>query len=228
MRVLVIEDQASLRRNVVRHLREAGFSVDETGDGHEGLWFATENEYAVIVLDLTLPGVDGLEILRRLREARKGAAVLVTTARDAVGDRITGLDAGADDYLVKPFALDEMLARVRALARRTFGVRDPVLRLGGLEIDTVARIASAGGSPLGLTAMEYALLELLALRAGQVVRRSDLWEHLYDFGESTDSNVLEVIVARLRKKLAAGGLPPLIRTRRGEGYLLDPDASASA
>jgi DNA-binding response OmpR family regulator len=221
MKVLVVEDNEPLRKSISQRLRESGFAVDETGDGPEGLWLATENKYAVAILDLMLPGLDGIELLRRMRKQNEDTSVLIITARDQVGDRVTGLDAGADDYLVKPFALDELMARVRALTRRAHSVKNPVLRVGDLEIDTRRRAAARGGEAIDLTAREYALLELLALRAGEVVSRAEIWEQLYDFNQDPESNVVDVFVAYLRRKIEREGKPKLIHTRRGMGYILE-------
>ena len=220
MRLLLVEDYPPLRRSIAKGLREAGYAVDATGDGEEGLWYASSGEHDVIVLDLMLPKVDGLTILRRLREKGSPAHVLILTAKDTVDDRVRGLELGADDYLVKPFAFDELLARVRALVRRKYEAKSPVIAVGDLEMDTRARAVRRGGRAIGLTAREYALLEFLALRAGQVVTRTDIWEHVYDFAAEPNSNVIDVYVARLRKKLERDGRPPLIHTRRGIGYVL--------
>lgn len=220
MRILLIEDYALLRTAVESRLRQEGYAVDATGEGDEGLWLAKENPYSLVILDLTLPQLDGLEILQAVRSTGRDTAVIITTARDTVADRIGGLDSGADDYLVKPFSLDELMARIRVQLRRINGHRDPILRIGDIEVDQSSRIASRAGSVLDLTAKEFALIELLALRSGQIVSRSDIWEQLYDFAEETDSNVIDVFVTRLRKKLEAGGLPRVIHTRRGLGYML--------
>ena len=226
MRILVVEDNAPLREAVSERLRRDGFAVDDTGEGTEGAWLAVENPYSLIILDLTLPGIDGLEILRRIRMAKKETAVLVATARDAVSDRVIGLDAGADDYIIKPYSLDELMARARTQMRRLHGQSDPVIRVADLEVDTKSRVARRAGIILDLTAKEFGLLELLALREGQVVRRADIWEQLYDFAEETDSNVIDVFINRLRKKSEASGGERLIHTRRGLGYLLyDPAGS---
>jgi len=204
----------------LRTLKEAGFAVDATGDGEEGLWYARTGDYDVIVLDLMLPGVDGLTILRRLRDEGSAVPVLILTARDAVDDRVRGLDLGADDYLVKPFAFSELLARVRARVRRKYEAGSAVLRVADLEIDTSTRTVRRAGKGLGLTAREYAILEFLALRAGQVVTRAEMWEHLYGFDAEPESNVIDVYIARLRKRLERGNRPRLIHTRRGLGYVL--------
>ncbi|MFP6874417.1 MAG: response regulator transcription factor [Verrucomicrobiales bacterium] len=221
MRILLVEDNAHLRDAVAERLRRDGFAVDATGDGNEGMWLALENPYTLLILDLTLPGLDGLDILRKIRAVKKEMAVLIATARDAVSDRVIGLDAGADDYIIKPFSLDELMARARAQMRRLHGQPDPVIRVADLEVDTKSRVARRGGAMLKLTAKEFGLLELLALRTGQVVRRADIWEQLYDFAEETDSNVIDVFINRLRKKSEASGGVRLIHTRRGLGYLLD-------
>lgn len=220
MRILVVEDYAPLRTSLAQGLSEQGFAVDSASDGEEGLWYARSAAYDVIVLDLMLPKVDGWTVLRRLRAEDNPAGVLVLTARDALDDRIAGLDLGADDYLVKPFALAELLARVRALVRRRYGIKDPVLRIADLEINTRSRGVMRGGAPIELTAREYALLEYLASRAGELVSRTDIWEHVYDFHASAQSNVVDVYIGYLRKKLDRPGSPALIHTRRGQGYVL--------
>ena len=226
MRVLVVEDYEVIRDGLVEGLKREGFAVDATGDGNEGRWFAESNDYDLILLDLMLPGCDGLEILRSLRAAGKSAPVLLLTARDEVADRVRGLDLGADDYLVKPFAIAELLARVRALTRRRYGARSPVLTIADLEIDTAARSVQRAGQAIALTPREYALLELLALKAGQVVGRSELWEHLYAFADDSTSNVVEATVLRLRRKICPEGTRPLLHTRRGFGYLLAAEDAA--
>ncbi|HUS92351.1 MAG TPA: response regulator transcription factor [Phycisphaerae bacterium] len=220
MKVLLIEDYAPLRKSVAKGLGEAGFAVDATGDGDEGLWFARTGDYDGIVLDLMLPKVDGLTILRTLRAEGRQAPVLILTAKDTVPDRVRGLDLGADDYLVKPFAFEELLARVRALVRRKYETRCPVVRVGDLTMDTAARTVRRGEGPIDLTPREYALLELLAARAGEVVTRTEIAEHVYAFDAEPDSNVIDVYVGHLRKRLEEGGRPRLIHTRRGVGYVL--------
>jgi len=220
MRVLVVEDYAPIRKAVTKSLREAGFAVDETGAGEEGLWYATSNDYDVVVLDLMLPGVDGLAILQRLRAEGLVTHVLILTARDTVQDRVRGLDLGADDYLVKPFAMEELLARVRALARRAYCAKNPVIAVSDLRIDTTTKQVWRGNDEVTLTAREYAVLEYLALRADEVVTRTDIWEHVYEFTADADSNVVDVYIGYLRKKLESADLPPLIHTIRGSGYSL--------
>jgi len=220
MRVLLVEDYEPLRKSIARGLREAGFAVDASGDGEEGLWYAQSSEYDAVVLDIMLPAVDGLTILKRLRTAGDKTPVLLLTAKDTVEDRVTGLDLGADDYLTKPFAFEELLARVRALARRRYEKPDPVLRVCDLEINSAARSVTRTGEPIQLTAKEYALLEFLAMRAGEIVSRTDIWEHLYEFHSDAQSNVVDVYIGYLRRKLERPDRPRLIHTRRGQGYLL--------
>ncbi|MGB2823327.1 MAG: response regulator transcription factor [Phycisphaerae bacterium] len=220
MKLLLIEDYLPLQRSIAKGLREAGFAVDATADGEEALWFAESGEYDVAVLDLMLPKVDGLTILGRLRKKGNPVPVLILTARDTVKDRVRGLDLGADDYLVKPFAFEELLARVRALVRRKYRKRSPVVQVGDLLVDTTGRTVRRGKRDVSLTAREYALLEFLALRAGQVVTRTEINEHIYDFDGEPDSNVIDVYIGHLRRRLEEGGLPRLIHTRRGLGYVL--------
>jgi DNA-binding response OmpR family regulator len=223
MRVLLVEDYEPIREAVAEGLREAGFAVDAAADGETGLWYATTNQYDAIVLDVMLPGMDGLTVLKRLRAAGGNAHVIVLTARDTTEDRIRGLDLGADDYLVKPFAFGELLARVRALVRRRYGAKDPVIAVADLRIDTTARTVHRGGQRIDLSPREYAVLELLALRAGEVVSRTDVWEHVYEFHSAAESNVVDVVIGHIRRKLDAPGLPKLIHTRRGHGYVLSEE-----
>ncbi|HEV8378764.1 MAG TPA: response regulator [Tepidisphaeraceae bacterium] len=220
MRVLVIEDFEPLRSSLAQGLREAGFAVDAEADGESGLWQAESNDYDVVILDLMLPRLDGLSILKRLRANGHRAHVLVLTARDTSQDRIKGLDLGADDYLVKPFVFAELLARVRALVRRRYESKSPLIRIADMEIDTLTRRVNRGGSAVELSAREYALLELLAMRAGQVVTRTEIWEHVYDANSEAESNVVDVFIGHLRRKVERSGLPRLIHTRRGLGYVL--------
>jgi len=220
MRVLVIEDFEPLRTSLAQGLREAGFAVDAQADGESGLWQAQSNDYDVLILDLMLPRMDGLSVLRRLRAGKHKSHVLILTARDAPDDRVRGLDLGADDYLVKPFVFAELLARVRALVRRRYETRSPLIRVADMEIDTLARSVRRGGDVVELSAREYALLELLAMRAGQVVTRTEIWEHVYDANSEAESNVVDVFIGHLRRKVERFGLPRLIHTRRGLGYVL--------
>jgi DNA-binding response OmpR family regulator len=220
VRVLVVEDYAPIQKAVAKGLREAGFAVDATGDGDEGLWYAASNDYDVVVLDLMLPGTDGLSILKRLRSEGRVTHVLILTAKDTIQDRVTGLDLGADDYLVKPFAFEELLARVRALARRAYSAKNPTLAVGDLRIETATMRVWRGQEEVSLTPREHALLEYLAMRADEVVSRTDIWEHLYEFNSEADSNVVDVYIGYLRKKIERPGLPPLIHTVRGRGYSL--------
>ncbi len=222
MRVLVVEDYSPIRESVVQALEEAGFAVDASAGGEEGLWHARSADYDALVLDIVLPQLDGLSILKRLRQAGSRTPVLLLTAKDTIADRVAGLDLGADDYLVKPFALEELLARVRALVRRKYETADPVVRVGDLEMDTTSRVVHRAGRHIDLTAREYALLEFLARRAGQIVSRTDIWEHVYDFRSTVESNVVDVYIGYLRRKIERPGQPRLIHTRRGQGYVLEP------
>lgn len=221
MRLLVIEDYAPLRQSLVQGLSEAGFAVDATGDGEEGLWYAGDGAYDAIILDLMLPKLDGMTLLRRMREAGGNCPVLILTARGELDDRVAGLDAGADDYLVKPFAFRELLARVNALVRRKFDARRPAVTVGDVTIEPQARRVTLGGEPVRLTAREFGVLEVLALRLGEAVTRTEIAEHLYGFDDEPNSNAIDVHVAQLRRKLEAGGRPRLIHTLRGVGYVLN-------
>jgi len=220
VRVLLIEDYRPVQKAVAKGLREAGFAVDVSGDGKEGLWLAQTNEYDVIVLDLMLPAMNGLDVLKQLRRSGKQVHVLILTARGEIPDRVKGLELGADDYLVKPFAFGELLARVRALVRRQYRQKRPVISLGDLRIDTAAQRVWRGGERKDLTARESALLEYLAMRHGEVVSRTDIWNHLYDWASSNTSNVVDVYIGYLRKKLDRHGEPSLIQTIRGRGYAI--------
>jgi len=220
MRLLLIEDYRPLQKSLAKGLREAGFAVDSTGDGQEGLWYATSNDYDVIILDLMLPGMDGLSILRKLRAKGRQSHVLILTAKDTLEDRVTGLDLGADDYLVKPFEFRELLARVRALLRRSYRQKNPRIKIKDLQIDLTTQRVWRGREEIQLTPREYALLEYLAMRAGQTVSRTDIWEHVYEFKSATSSNVADVYIGYLRKKIEQSGKPHLIHTIRGRGYIL--------
>jgi DNA-binding response OmpR family regulator len=220
MKRLVIEDYRPLRESLTKGLREVGFAVDSTGEGPEGLWYARGNEYDVIILDLMLPGLDGLSILKTLRAEGRQTHVLILTAKDTLDDRVTGLDLGADDYLVKPFAFQELLARIRALIRRSYRTKNPLIEVQDLRIDLAVQRVWRGPEEIVLTPREYALLEYLAMRAGQVVSRIDIWEHVYEFKSSASSNVVDVYIGYLRKKIDRPDRPSLIHTIRGRGYTL--------
>mgnify|MGYP002634931707 CR=1 FL=1 len=224
MKLLLVEDYEPLRRSLALGLREAGFTLDATGDGKEGLWFARDGSHDVIVLDLMLPGMNGLEILKTLRAEGAETHVIVLTAKDRVEDRVAGLNAGADDYLVKPFAFEELLARINALVRRRYGRKAPLLEIEDLSMDRAKRAVRRGAREVILTARQFTLLEVLALRAGEVVPRSDLWGQLYAFDDEPNSNLLEVYVAQLRRKLESSGESRLIHTHRGVGYSLRAEA----
>lgn len=216
MRVLVVEDEPDLLDSLMKALREDDYAVDGAPDGEEGLYKADSYDYDAVVLDIMLPRIDGWEVLRRLRKTKK-TPVLMLTARDAVPDRVRGLNTGADDYLVKPFDLSELLARLRALIRRSASQAESRLELGDVVIDTAARSVWRQGEPVALTAREYALVEFLALHRGQVVTRTMLYDHLFDENDSTLSNLLDVHVSNVRKKLGHD----FIATRRGHGYCIE-------
>jgi len=219
MRVLYVEDSPRLLRSVATALERSGFAVDTAADGEEGLWRIGTTAYDAIVLDIMLPKIDGLEVLKRIRAAGNDAHVLLLTARDTVADRVEGLRIGADDYLVKPFALEELLARVDALCRRAYGSKQNVIRIEDVEVDTAQRTVKRAGRPIELTAREYNLVEYLARRRGEVVARADIEEHLYNDAASPTSNAVDSAICILRRKLAGGNARPLIRTRRGLGYV---------
>ncbi len=223
MRVLLIEDHKPLCRALKKGLEEEGFAVDVANDGEEGDFKATTAEYDVIILDVMLPKEDGLSLLARWRRKGLHTHVLLLTARGGLEDKVRGLDLGADDYLTKPFELEELFARLRALIRRGHHVKDPVIRVYDMEIDTAARSVRRGGKSIHLTPREYALLEFLAFHRGRVVSRSMIWEHLYDEQDENTSNVVDVYIRYLRNKIDKDFEPPLILTRWGEGYLLRGD-----
>ncbi|HEX8323616.1 MAG TPA: response regulator transcription factor [Tepidisphaeraceae bacterium] len=215
MRVLVIEDEPDLLDVLAQALRETGYAVDEASDGKTGLFKATGNDYDAIILDLMLPGLSGLDVLKELRRT-KPTPVLILTARDATPDRVKGLDAGADDYLTKPFELVELQARLRALIRRSAGQAEAKIMVGAVTLDTAQRTAFLNGTPVALTPREYALVELLALHKGKLVSRTMIYEHLFDESSDTLSNLVDVHVAHVRRKLGKD----FITTRRGEGYMV--------
>ncbi|HYE13975.1 MAG TPA: response regulator transcription factor [Pyrinomonadaceae bacterium] len=220
MRILLVEDEPDAARLLAKGLREEAYAVDLAADGEKALEQAATNDYDLVILDVMLPRKNGFEVCRELRASGSAVPVLMLTARDAVGDRVAGLDSGADDYLPKPFDFDELLARVRALLRRRPALYPEVITVADLSIDTRARRVTRGGEEVALTAKEYALLEYLARRAGEVVGRADIAEHVWDETYDPFSKVIEVFIQRLRRKVDEGRDPKLIHTRRGEGYTL--------
>ena len=221
MRVLIVEDEPRLAENIARSLREsAGYAVDVAADGQEGLFLAESNTYDVLLLDLMLPQMDGMQLLTRIRQAGQLTPVLVLTARDDKESVVALLNAGADDYLTKPFDLGELLARTKALIRRGKGQPSPVLTIGDLQLNTVNRTVQRSDRTIILTAMEYRVLEYLAHRPHAVVSKTELLEHLYDYNWEKFSNVIEVYISGLRRKLDDGSDRQLIHTVRGQGYIL--------
>jgi two-component system, OmpR family, response regulator len=216
MRVLVVEDETDLLDVLTQSLREEGYAVDSATNGKEALFKAADGHYDAIVLDLMLPVMDGWEVLRQLRKDGQTVPVLVLTARDAVHDRVTGLDLGADDYVKKPFELDELHARLRALVRRAAGKADPVISVGEVQVDTSKRTVFKSGQQIFLTPREYSLVQLLALHRGELVARNMIYEHLFDEEDDSLSNLVDVHVSNVRKKLGK----EFIVTRRGQGYLV--------
>ncbi len=216
MRILVVEDEPRLLHNLAKALREEGYAVDTADAGDEGLFKAETCNYDAVVLDVMLPRMDGWQVLERLRK-QKQTPVLMLTARDAVRDRMHGLDTGADDYLVKPFDLGELLSRIRALIRRSAGQGRPLMKVGDVVIDPRSKTVTRAEQPVTLTPREYAILEYLALHRGEVVTRTELYEHLFDENEDTLSNLLDVHVFSIRKKLGH----ELIATRRGQGFCIE-------
>jgi DNA-binding response OmpR family regulator len=219
VRLLIVEDDPRLRDVIVRGLREEGYAVDAVEDGAAALYQSSLNAYDAMVLDVMIPRVDGFEVCRRLRAAASAVPILMLTARDGIDDRIAGLDAGADDYLVKPFAFPELLARLRALLRRLPALVPSILRVGDLSIDTASHRVFRGDAEVVLTSKEYALLDFLARNAGRVVTRQEIAEHVWDEHFDPFSNLIEVYVNRLRRKIDRQE-PHLLMTRRNEGYLL--------
>ena len=221
MRVLFVEDSEQLRRPVVKALKASGYAVDWTGDGKEGFWLAQEHAYDVIILDIMLPGMDGSEVLKQLRAKGNETPVLFLTARGSVEDRVAGLRLGADDYLVKSFAIEELLARVEALGRRKYAQRAPKLTVADLELDRTAKTVHRAGKELKLAPQSFALLEYLLLRKGQVVSRAEIEENIYDAQASPMSNVVDTAVYALRRAITVSpDSVPVIHTRRGMGYVI--------
>lgn len=228
MRILLVEDEPDVAQMLAKGLREQSYAVDVASDGESALYQALLNSYDLIILDIMLPLKDGFAVCRELRAAELSVAILMLTARDDVHDRITGLDAGADDYLIKPFDFHELLARVRALLRRGHRLLPEILEIADLKIDTRSHEVSRAATRIELTAKEYALLEYLARRANQVVSRLDIAEHVWDENFDPFSNLIEVYIQRLRRKIDDGREPKLIRTLRGEGYRLAVESGGSS
>ena len=228
MRALVVEDESKMAALLRRGLQEEGFAVDIAANGEDGSWMGTENDYDVILLDVMLPDVDGFEVCRRLRAADRWAPILMLTARDGVQDRVAGLDAGADDYLTKPFSFDELLARVRALLRRGPSERPPVLTVGDLVLDPATRRVSRGEQDIDLTPKEFGLLDLFLRHPGEALSRTRILEHVWDFAYDGVSNVVDVYIRYLREKVDRPFGRRSIETVRGVGYRLreEPDAAA--
>ena len=226
MRILVVEDDAQLRDALSRGLRESAYAVDAVGDGTAALYHAAVNDYDAVVLDVLLGDRDGRAVCREIRRRGNRVPVLMLTALDAVADRISGLDAGADDYLVKPFAFSELLARLRALLRRRGDVMPAIIAVGELEVDTHRQVVRRGARTIPLTTKEYAFLEYLARNAGRVVSRAEISAHVWDDNHDPMSNLIEVYVSRLRRKVDGGEETPLFHTRRGAGYMLTAEANA--
>lgn len=221
MKILLVEDSEALRRPVVKALKASGFVVDATGDGKEGLWMALEHDYDVIILDIMLPSLDGIEVLKKIREANNESPVLFLTAKDSIEDRVTGLRLGADDYLVKSFAIEELIARVEALARRKYQTRSPELVVGDLILNRSAKTVMRGVHKVSLSSQLFSLLEYLMLHAGSVISRTQIEQHIYDEQVSPMSNVVDTAICALRKAInAPKNSEALIHTRRGMGYVI--------
>jgi two-component system, OmpR family, response regulator len=220
MRILLAEDDQLLARSLAKALRENAYAVDVAHDGDAAVLNAVLNEYDVIVLDVALPRRDGFEVARAIRARNVLAPILMLTARDTIRDKVAGLDSGADDYLTKPFELDELLARLRALMRRGHAVVPELLTIGDLAVDTRSQTATRRGQAIRLTSREYAMLEFLARHAGEVLSRADITAHVWDENHDPFSNALEVYIGRLRRKIDTDARRPLIHTRRGAGYML--------
>jgi DNA-binding response OmpR family regulator len=218
MRLLIVEDFEPLRKTLVKGLQEAGYAVDSSAEGEDGLWMATSNKYDLVILDLMLPGLSGLEILKGIRDKGLSYPVLILTAKESVEDKVAGLDSGADDYIVKPFDFVELLARVRSLIRRSYDKQNPEVEVGPLKVNTNSKKVSVDDEEIELTAREYFLLEYLLQRRGEKVTRMEIWEHIYDANADQSSNTVDVYVGYLRKKLKNKENIELIHTYRGVGY----------
>jgi two-component system OmpR family response regulator len=225
VRVLVVEDSAAMASVIRRGLEEEGFAVDVAADGTEGLWMALEWDYDVVVLDAMLPGLDGFEVCRRMRAGRRWTPVLMLTARTSIDDRVTGLNAGADDYLVKPFALRELVARLQALLRRGTTSRPTVLECGDLTLDPVSRVVTRAGTELDLTAKEFAILELFMRHPGELLTRTRILDHVWDMAFDPSSNIVDQYIGYLRRKIDKPFGRDTLKTLRGAGYRLDPDGT---
>ncbi|MCG6872067.1 MAG: response regulator transcription factor [Gammaproteobacteria bacterium] len=221
MKILIVEDSSRLRRALGEGLRRSGFTIDQAADGREGLAYARSNDYDILILDIMMPSMDGLEMLRALRRDGNKVQVLILSAKDQVDDRVRGLDIGADDYLVKPFAFEELVARLKALARRRHNSKDPRIVVGTITVDMARRRVLGKGDVIPLTPSEYRIVEQLALQRGRVISKERLWELLNDANSETTSNVIEVLVSSIRRKLRVYCKDGLIQTRRGFGYLIE-------
>jgi len=223
MKVLIVEDEDLIRENLVASFKAQGFAVEAADNGEDGLFLADEYPIDIAIVDIGLPGISGLEMIEQLRETGNQVPIIVLTARDSWQDKVEGLSTGADDYMAKPFQFEELLARCNALLRRTAGFATPLLKIADIELDTMAQSVKKSGKQVELTAYEYKVLEYLFLNPKKVVSKTELTEHIYDQDFDRDSNVLEVFVGRLRKKLDAEQKLKLIQTLRGQGYRLNPD-----
>jgi two-component system response regulator PhoP len=225
MRILVVEDESALRSQLQGQLESKGYSVDAAADGENGLYLGREYPMDLAIIDLGLPGISGIDLIRQLRSLRRPFPILILTARDAWQDKVEGLESGADDYLTKPFHAEELLARVNALLRRAAGHSMPVLSFAGIEINTTEQTVSVQAEEIALTGHEYRILEYLMLHAGKVVSKTELTEHIYDQDFDRDSNVVEVLIGRIRKKLDPAGCRRPIETLRGRGYRMSRDTA---
>ncbi|MDQ7049471.1 MAG: response regulator transcription factor [Enterobacterales bacterium] len=223
MKVLIVEDEDLIRENLVSSFKSQGFAVEAADNGEDGLFLADEYPIDIAIVDIGLPGISGLEMIEKLRETGNQIPIIVLTARDSWQDKVEGLSTGADDYMAKPFQFEELLARCNALLRRTAGFATPLLKIADIELDTMAQSVKKAGKQVELTAYEYKVLEYLFLNPKKVVSKTELTEHIYDQDFDRDSNVLEVFVGRLRKKLDLEQKLKLIQTLRGQGYRLNPD-----
>lgn len=220
MKILYVEDYKLLRDSVALGIRDKGWLIDTSADGEEGLWMATEYLYDAIILDVMLPKISGFEILKKLRERNNNTPVIMLTVKDELENRIEGLDSGADDYLTKPFYIDELISRINALYRRNSNQKKPIISCGDIEINTITKIVIRNGNTIELTSREFALLEYFAHRMGEVVSRYDIWEHVYGSEHNSTSNIVDVYIGYLRKKLNTNGAENKLHTKRGQGYYL--------